>query len=785
MKKKDGFSWEAWRRRSSGAGRSRRHGPAITGAALSLVAVLLLSMVLVLTISSEVSAAVWQAEMEISMDATVEDQANPSIIADGSNVHIVWADIGDGDWDIYYRFFDGTSWQPEQEVSMGGPSESQSDPEMAMDGDELHLVWRDSRGAGTDIYYRNFDGTNWQSEVQLNSNPGGDSFQRPEIAAASGNVHVVWDGGPGGDTDVFYRHFDGTNWQSQMELSTDAGTEMQRHAAVAADGSTVHAAWVDLEDGDFDVYYRFHDGVGWQSEFEISADNTNEDQNAPAIAVSGGKVHVVWEDPGDGDSDIYYRFFNGTAWQGEMELSTDSGADEQYSPYIVADGDRLHATWFDGKGGDFDIIYRYFDGTAWHPEEEVSTDSTNERQMQPDLDVSGSFIQIAWADEEGGDMDIMYRRGIEDVIPPSSSTSVDPYWHTAAFDVDWSANDDYNLKNVSNYVRYGSDNTSWSAWQEWGWNGSVSGASASGTFLFTPNNDGFYEFYSLAGDAGGNMEVKSAAAEALAGVDTNAPNGTVIINDGDEWTTSESVTLTLTYLDATSGVSDIRFSNNDTWDTEPWESPSATKFWALTSGEGTKTVYYQVRDFAGHESTTYSDDIELDATAPTVESVSPLDDATDVGVTTSVIVTFSEAMDESGTEDSFSLRTDSTDVSGTFSWSGNSRTMTFAPTNDLEEGTTYQVIVSTVAEDAAGNHIDSAEQTSFTTEGEAADGAAVDDWWVLPLIALLIIIIIVVVILALVLRSRRAPPQAEPQPPEPEAPPEWQDEAPPAPPEPP
>lgn len=742
--------------------------------------------ILALTVPVQMSsAAVWGTELEISIDATFEDQANPSIIADGSNVHVVWADIGDGNWDIYYRFFDGAIWQPEQEVSMGGPGESQTDPEMAMDGDELHLVWRDSRGPGTNIYYRNFDGTNWQAELQLNSNPGGDSFQRPEIAAANGKVHVVWDGGPGGDTDVFYRHFDGTSWQSQIELSSDAGTESQRHATVTADGNTVHAAWVDLEDGDFDVYYRFHDGVGWQSEFEISADGANEDQNVPAIAASGGKVHVVWEDYGDGDSDIYYRFFNGTVWQGEMELSSDSVADEQYSPYIVADGDRLHATWFDGKGGDFDIVYRYFDGTAWHPEEEVSTDSAGERQMQPDLDVSGSFIQMAWADEEGGDMDILYRRGIEDIVPPSSGAAVDQYWHTGALDVNWTATDDYDLKNVSCSYRYSSDNATWSAWQEWGFDGALTGTSASGTFPFTPTSDGHYEFHCMAGDAAGNMETVPVVAEALAGADTAPPTGTILINDGDEWTTSESVTLTLTYSDATSGVSDIRFSNDGTWDTELWEPPSATKSWALTSGEGTKTVYYQVRDFAGHESTTYSDDIELDATAPTVESVSPLDGATDVGVTTSVIVTFSEAMDESDTEDSFSLRMDSTDVIGTFSWSGNSRTMTFTPTNDLEESTTYQVIVSTVAEDAAGNHLDSAEQTSFTTEGEAADGAAVDDWWVLPLIALLIIIIIVVVILALVLRSRRAPPQAEPLPPEPEAPPGWQDEAPPAPPEPP
>jgi len=73
----------------------------------------------------------------------------------------------------------------------------------------------------------------------------------------------------------------------------------------------------------------------------------------------------------------------------------------------------------------------------------------------------------------------------------------------------------------------------------------------------------------------------------------------------------------LTATDLTSGVSQVRFSNDGVWDTEVWESASASKSWTLASGDGTKTVYYQIRDNAGLLSSTYSDTITLQSPNPT------------------------------------------------------------------------------------------------------------------------------------------------------------------------
>ena len=99
-------------------------------------------------------------------------------------------------------------------------------------------------------------------------------------------------------------------------------------------------------------------------------------------------------------------------------------------------------------------------------------------------------------------------------------------------------------------------------------------------------------------------------------IDTTQPTGQVTINNDDDYTSTTLVTLSLTYEDAASGVSEVRYSNDGVWDTEVWENPTQTKYWTLTLGEGIKKVYYQLKDNAGNISPITSDSIILDTEPP-------------------------------------------------------------------------------------------------------------------------------------------------------------------------
>jgi len=106
-------------------------------------------------------------------------------------------------------------------------------------------------------------------------------------------------------------------------------------------------------------------------------------------------------------------------------------------------------------------------------------------------------------------------------------------------------------------------------------------------------------------------------------LDKTKPTGSIQINNGATSTSSTTVTLYLTSQDDTSGISKLRLSNDGTWNDENWEDPAPTRQWQLTSGQGSKTVYYQIMDNAGLESITYSATITYTpttASTPTPES---------------------------------------------------------------------------------------------------------------------------------------------------------------------
>lgn len=101
-----------------------------------------------------------------------------------------------------------------------------------------------------------------------------------------------------------------------------------------------------------------------------------------------------------------------------------------------------------------------------------------------------------------------------------------------------------------------------------------------------------------------------------------------------------------------------------------------------------------------------------DTTPPTVVSVSPKDGETDVPVNTSIIIEFSEPMDEASTEGAI---TAIPNIQGTFDWSEQSTVLILLSDSYLTENTTYTIKVDTTAKDLAGNALEQAYVWIFQT----------------------------------------------------------------------
>lgn len=117
-----------------------------------------------------------------------------------------------------------------------------------------------------------------------------------------------------------------------------------------------------------------------------------------------------------------------------------------------------------------------------------------------------------------------------------------------------------------------------------------------------------------------------------------------------------------------------------------------------------------------------------DTEAPTVQSSTPEDGATDVAPQTDVTASFSEAMD-SGTLNGNSVtlqHENGTNVPGTVDASGSS--VTFIPDSDLEFDTQYSFTISTAAADPAGNTLQAPYTATFTTDPGDTNPPIVTDY---------------------------------------------------------
>ncbi|MEM2514585.1 MAG: LamG-like jellyroll fold domain-containing protein [Candidatus Bathyarchaeia archaeon] len=98
-------------------------------------------------------------------------------------------------------------------------------------------------------------------------------------------------------------------------------------------------------------------------------------------------------------------------------------------------------------------------------------------------------------------------------------------------------------------------------------------------------------------------------------------------------------------------------------------------------------------------------------TPPKVVGHSPSNGEVNVPINTVIQVTFSETMNKTSVESSFSLGV----VSGSFSWNADETIMTFTPSGNLAYDTTYTVIISGDAQDKEGESMGSPYTWSFRT----------------------------------------------------------------------
>lgn len=122
----------------------------------------------------------------------------------------------------------------------------------------------------------------------------------------------------------------------------------------------------------------------------------------------------------------------------------------------------------------------------------------------------------------------------------------------------------------------------------------------------------------------------------------------------------------------------------------------------------TMTIGTGARDLANNpmlaaRSVTFRTASAPDTTKPTVVSTSPANGALGVAPGAAITVTFSEPMRQAAAQAAFQILTPSGFSGGLFSWNSTSTQLTYNPPDDFVQGTPVQFVITTAAEDLAGN----------------------------------------------------------------------------------
>jgi uncharacterized protein (AIM24 family) len=212
-------------------------------------------------------------------------------------------------------------------------------------------------------------------------------------------------------------------------------------------------------------------------------------------------------------------------------------------------------------------------------------------------------VYVQYKDSAGNQSSSSSDTIILDTVPPGGSITIndgDAYAGSASVSLSLSA-EDGSGSGVSQ-MRFSNNGASWESWETF---------SASKIWTMTAG-DGAKTVYVEYKDVAGNF---TGFSDGII-LDTSGPGGSVLIEYGDVYTNNALVALTLNADDSGgSGVWQMRFSNDQiSW--SGWEGYSASKAWTIPTGDGTKQVYAQYRDYLGYESTPSSDSIILDTVPP-------------------------------------------------------------------------------------------------------------------------------------------------------------------------
>jgi hypothetical protein len=194
-------------------------------------------------------------------------------------------------------------------------------------------------------------------------------------------------------------HPAGAAWFDESRLTHDDATSYMppnnSWAVAGDDAGNVHVVWFDMRDGNAEIYYKRFDGSAWTPDERLTFDDATSGD--PSVAAYGdGVVHVVWHDLRDGNFEIYHKVYDGTVWSPDERLTYANNT--SWNPSVAVGPDSsVHVVWHDTRDGFTEIYYKKYDGVSWGPDIRLTVAAYVSQNPSVAVDDAGN-VHVVWND---------------------------------------------------------------------------------------------------------------------------------------------------------------------------------------------------------------------------------------------------------------------------------------------------------------------------------------------------------------------------------------------------
>ncbi|HXY88784.1 MAG TPA: metallophosphoesterase [Candidatus Acidoferrales bacterium] len=264
----------------------------------------------------------------------------------------------------------------------------------------LYAAWK---GLCNDqLWYSYFDGTKWQSQMQI---PGVASSVGPSLAVFNGELYAVWKG-KGDDQGLWwafddFRKYGGVpgNWITWSPQARIPGVASTIGPSLAVFNGKLYAAWKGayFDTNDQRLWYATFDGENWSPQAQMPV---GESSVGPSLAVFNGKLYAAWKGAyfDTNDQRLWYATFDGENWSPQAQIPAVAPGTIPLSsigPSLAVFKGKLYAAW---KGAYFDtnhqrLWYASYDGSAWSPQAQIPGVASS---VGPSLAVFNGELYAVW-----------------------------------------------------------------------------------------------------------------------------------------------------------------------------------------------------------------------------------------------------------------------------------------------------------------------------------------------------------------------------------------------------